>query len=67
VSRQRVACLEGVRDRVSAITGVLRDVEPRVLDTLDPRELLPPVASCETASPWRHRVCPRNNRDAQLS
>jgi hypothetical protein len=50
-SRQRIACLEGVRDRVSAVTGALREVEPRALDGIDPRELLPVIVTCETASP----------------
>jgi tetratricopeptide (TPR) repeat protein len=50
-SRQRIACLEGIRDRVSAITGILSEAPPHVLDVFDPRDANPPVASCETASP----------------
>ncbi|HEY5924391.1 MAG TPA: hypothetical protein VIV11_22090, partial [Kofleriaceae bacterium] len=51
LSRQRIACLEGIRDRVSAITGIMTEAPPQVLDVFDPRDAMPPVASCETASP----------------
>ena len=50
-SRQRIACLEGIRDRASAITHMLRASDPRVLDTFEPRDAMPPVGSCESASP----------------
>jgi serine/threonine protein kinase/tetratricopeptide (TPR) repeat protein len=51
VSRQRLACLEGIRDHAAAITTMLADVPPQVLDVIEPRDVLSPVASCETASP----------------
>jgi serine/threonine protein kinase len=51
LARQRIACLEGLRDHAAAITTVLTDVDAHVLDAFEPRDAVPPVASCETASP----------------
>jgi len=50
-ARSRIACLEGIRDRAAAITTMLRDIDPSALWVFDPRDAVPPVASCETASP----------------
>jgi serine/threonine protein kinase len=50
-TRQRLACLEGLRDHTAAITTVMTDVDAHVLDAFEPRDAMPPVASCETASP----------------
>jgi tRNA A-37 threonylcarbamoyl transferase component Bud32/tetratricopeptide (TPR) repeat protein len=56
---QRVACLEGIRDHAAAITTMLGDVDVRVLKVFEPRDALPPVTSCETASPLAPPRVPR--------
>ena len=47
--RPRIACLEGMRDQVSAFAYLLRD--PRVYQGFDPWAVLPSLAVCESASP----------------
>ena len=57
---QRIACLQGLRDNTAAITTMLTDVEPHVLDIFEPRDALPPIASCETASPLAPPQVPKD-------
>ncbi|HEY5944739.1 MAG TPA: protein kinase [Kofleriaceae bacterium] len=59
LARQRIACLEGLRDHAAAITSMLNDVDAHVLDVFEPRDAVPPVASCETASPLAPPRVPR--------
>ncbi len=67
VSRQRIDCLEGVRDRMSAITGIMRELDPRMLDRFDPRDPAPPVTTCESTSPLAPpRVAAEQPRRGQI-
>jgi serine/threonine protein kinase len=58
-AQQRIACLEGLRDHAAAITTMLGDVDKQVLEKIDPREALAPLASCETAGPLAPPRVPR--------
>ncbi len=51
LARQRIDCLEGVRDQAAAMTATAANLPPAILSAFDPRDLFPLVASCETASP----------------
>ncbi len=50
LSRQRIACLEGIRDRAAAITTLIGE-PTRAFDRFDPGAVLLPVVGCETTSP----------------
>ncbi|HEX5063345.1 MAG TPA: hypothetical protein VFV99_28410, partial [Kofleriaceae bacterium] len=60
IARQRIACLEGIRDQAAAITTMLGDVDAKVLNVFEPRDALATVASCETASPLAPPGVPRD-------
>jgi serine/threonine protein kinase/tetratricopeptide (TPR) repeat protein len=60
LAQQRIACLEGLRDHAAAITTVITDVDPHVLAAFEPRDAVPPVASCETTSPLAPPRVPRD-------
>ncbi len=55
----RVACLEGVRDQVSAITFALRDAPAQIYDVIDLHGMLPHLGGCDRAQPAKPARIPK--------
>jgi len=57
--RDRIACLEGLRDQISSFTYLLRETDVRALEAFEPHGVLPNVTLCEGPAPTAPAPLPR--------